>query len=183
MVSVRLRGPDFVNKTVNKTTTYNKTTKPASANKRIKPTAVAATKSRTPVAIIIKSNTILAKEQAIREKCNLLNIPYEPPKANENSNETKNSRQRLTRQCTKLLSNNNNNVRSVNPVSVPTNSDKIVTTNNNNARSVNPVSVSTMSNLPQTLPVIAPIPTETQTSIVKLIMATMKTDTCMYTKE
>ena len=68
-----------------------------------------------------KGNSFIAKEQAIKEKCNLLKIPYEVPKANETSVETKKRRQRLTRQCKNLLSKTTNNCTNVKPVTVPTN--------------------------------------------------------------
>ena len=48
-------------------------------------------------------NTFHAKEQAIKDKCNQLKIPYEMPKQNETAKETRSRRQRITRQCKKLI--------------------------------------------------------------------------------
>ena len=142
-----------------------------------------------------KGNSFIAKEQAIKEKCNLLKIPYEAPKANETSAETKKRRQRLTRQCKNLLLKTTNNCTNVKPVPVPTNYNlpqmppvfppettnnptnipprllqppltlPITTENLSNIATEPMITNKHNSNLPQTLPVIPPITAENLTNI------------------
>ena len=59
------------------------------------------TETNTENKIRRQQNNFIKKEHSIKEKCDVLNIPYHIPKENETTTETKNRRQRLTRICTK----------------------------------------------------------------------------------